>query len=159
PDGSIAHISNRSGFYELWTLAPGKPPTRLTNLQGSSELSPSWSRDGSRIAFVAVKGRRADIFTVARDGSQLRQLTQDGISKRDVVCTRRPNQLLYLARVDGRWRLMEVSDVDPTTAHPAPRKVQADHNSWLALHTAPDGSVFGQRETEEQIRLIDSDSG
>jgi dipeptidyl aminopeptidase/acylaminoacyl peptidase len=154
PDGSIAHVSNRSGYYELWLLAPGKEPFRLTNIQGSDIIGPSWSADATRIAFIAVSGRRAEVFTVSRDGSRLRQLTDDGMAKRDVVFSGSDNRLLYLARINGRWKLMEISD----DRSAPPRQVPGDED-WLTLRPAPDGSVLGQREGEEQILRVRVHSG
>ena len=39
-----------------------------------------WSPDGSRIVFTSIDGQRQDIYTIRPDGTDLRQLTTDGIS-------------------------------------------------------------------------------
>ena len=43
--------------------------------------SPSWSPDGRTLTFCSRRNRQAsfDIFTIARDGSDERRLTRDGI--------------------------------------------------------------------------------
>jgi imidazolonepropionase-like amidohydrolase/Tol biopolymer transport system component len=51
-------------------------PRLLTASDGDFQLYPSWSRDGSRIAFVSWNDQRlAEIRTVAADGSGLRTVT------------------------------------------------------------------------------------
>jgi len=152
PDGTIAHVSNRGGFYELWLLPPGAEPVRLTSIQGSYIVSPAWSHDGTRIAFVAVKGRQADIFSVSRDGSQLRQLTHDGVAKKDVVFSGSSNRLFYLARANGTWQLMQTGDTEAATARP---QSSSGDQGWVTLRSAPDGSVFGQRQGDETVRRVE----
>lgn len=47
----IVFVSNESGFYELWLSDPlGQNRTQLTFLKGSARY-PSWSNDGTRVAF------------------------------------------------------------------------------------------------------------
>jgi Tol biopolymer transport system component len=49
---------------------------RLTQVQGGA-FAPAWSFDGSRIAFDSgATGRRHEIFTMAADGSGMRQVTR-----------------------------------------------------------------------------------
>jgi hypothetical protein len=86
---------------------------------------------------------------VSREGTQLRQLTNDGAPKRDVIFSGPEDRLLYLARIDGRWKLMELPDEQS-----APPLQMATGENWMSLRAAPDGSVFGQREGEQQIRRI-----
>ncbi len=49
----IVYVSNESGYYELWLAdANGRNRKQLTNLQQTLHY-PSWSNDGTRIAFLA----------------------------------------------------------------------------------------------------------
>lgn len=49
----LVYVSNESGFYELWLSdANGRNRKQLTNLQQTLRY-PSWSHDGTRIAFLA----------------------------------------------------------------------------------------------------------
>ncbi len=54
PDGSrIAFYSNRSGNYEIWTVAPdGGTLQQITNIAPEPALQPLWSPDGSRLMFT-----------------------------------------------------------------------------------------------------------
>ena len=74
PDGEwIAYYSDwptELGPEGLYVIRPdGSGKRRL-----ASGYGPSWSPDGSRIAFVSGRA----IFTIARDGTNLRQLTNEG---------------------------------------------------------------------------------
>jgi Tol biopolymer transport system component len=145
-DGAIAHVSNRGGMYEVWLLNEGAAARRLTSIGGSYVLEPSWSSDGTRIVFVGVKGRSAQIYTVARNGTNLRQLTHEDAAKRDPVFSASGDRVLYLAHTDGRWRLMEL-DVEGD----APPRAVPGGEGWTTLRSAPDGTVFGRRAGEASI--------
>ena len=54
--------------------ADGSNPVRLTNDPGS-DLAPSWSPDGSRIAFLSVRDGDEEIYVINADGSNPRRLT------------------------------------------------------------------------------------
>lgn len=156
-DGSVAHVSNRGGSYEIWLLREGAPASRLTQIQGSYVLEPHWSRDRQRIVFVGVKGRSAEIYSVARDGSKLRQLTNDGVTKRDPVFSASGDRLYYLARVEGSWRLMALD----LPGRVAPRAVGGNQR-WYTLRAAPDGTIYGRQEGKgsvERIHPLPNDAG
>ena len=62
--------------------APGAgelPPIagRITFGDGTNE-SPAWSPNGRHLAFVSSRAGRNQIFTVDRDGRNVRQITKDG---------------------------------------------------------------------------------
>ena len=98
------------GEYDLWTRAlDGSGPVQLTNDPGL-EGGPSWSPDGRQIAFHAVRTGDADIWVVAVDGGQQRQLTDAGAeaSRAGLVAGRDPDRLHERSwrrlRVSTRWR-------------------------------------------------------
>ena len=56
----------------------GGAPRPLTAADGDFQLWPSWSRDGSRIAFVSWNDQRlGEIRTIAADGSNQRTMSQE----------------------------------------------------------------------------------
>ncbi len=75
PDGSRVVFETLGRLY-VRDLAGGSPRP-LTAQDGDFQLFPSWSSDGSRIAFVSWNDQRlGEIRTVAADGSGLRTVTQ-----------------------------------------------------------------------------------
>jgi len=148
-DGAIAHVSNRGGAYEMWRFGGDAAPVRLTSIGGSYILDSAWSAEGNDIAFVGVKGRSAEIYTVARDGSRLQQRTSNAVAKRSPVFAPSGRQLLYLERHDGGWRVMEL-DLDGRT----PARALFAGAAWTGLRSAPDGTVFGRRAGEGSLRLV-----
>jgi Tol biopolymer transport system component len=151
PDGTIAHVSSRSGPYEVWIATPRGQSVRLTSILGSYVSRPTWSPDGQTIAFVAVKERKAEIYAVSRDGSGLRQLTTDGVHKKDPVFAASGGRLLYVERREGKWRLMQTApDANGSASQAVP-----GGEGWTTLHAGSGGSIFGQLEGEDRIRALD----
>jgi TolB protein len=76
PDGSkIAFWGRRALSLSIWVMDPdGANQTKLTDFRFDA-LSPEWSPDSSTIAFVDG----ADIYLMARDGSNVRSLTRGGL--------------------------------------------------------------------------------
>jgi hypothetical protein len=68
PDGSrIAFSSNRTGPYQIWTVAPdGSDPQQLTDLPRAAG-NPAWSPDGTQIAFATEHPDRPDIVLWVMD--------------------------------------------------------------------------------------------
>jgi Tol biopolymer transport system component/DNA-binding winged helix-turn-helix (wHTH) protein len=139
-DGTIAHISARSGSYQIWLARPGEEAARITSIRVSYVTTPVWSPDEKRIAFVAVSGHSAELYTVARDGSELRQVTRDGVEKRDPVYSPSGDRLFYVARTGEAWRLMEIGLADGST----PQAVRGGEG-WQALRSDRMGHLYGQR--------------
>ena len=85
PDGSrIAFVSNRNGGkYQIYVMdSNGKNVRKLT--AGISDRNPAWSPDGQKIAFHGIgdkeigrENRKAKIYAVAPDGTNLQKLAGD----------------------------------------------------------------------------------
>ena len=141
-DGTIAHISNRSGSYQVWLAQAGTEPVRLTSLRASYMMTPAWSPDERALAFVAVAGHRAELYTIARDGSQLHRVTNDGVDKKDPVYSVSGDQIFYVARIAGTWRLMQIGIAPGSQPQAVP-----GGEGWRALRTDRAGHLYGQRGT------------
>lgn len=78
PDGRIAFSSWRDGNDELYLMSPdGTDPVRLTQTADSGEFDPSWSGDGSRIAFTKT-GYKRTTDTFEPDGNIVWTMGADG---------------------------------------------------------------------------------
>jgi hypothetical protein len=89
PDGrSIAFNSGRIGDGGIFVIGvDGTGLKRLTNEPGTNDFAPTWSPDGSRIVFrrdPREPGAQGEIWSMAADGSDLRNLTQTSSSGEDI---------------------------------------------------------------------------
>lgn len=79
-NGKIAFVGTRDGDNEIFTINPdGSAQTQLTFNTASDEL-PSWSPDGTKIAFASTRDGdpdNPDIYVMNADGSNQVNLTQN----------------------------------------------------------------------------------
>jgi len=57
------------------SLPAGTDEVNLTNSERGNEIDPSWSPDGTRLAFASNRDGNYEIFTMGEDGSEVRQVT------------------------------------------------------------------------------------
>ncbi len=79
PDGrSLAIAAKHAGADDLVIVdvRHGRERRRI-RLPLDGVTMPTWSPDGARIAFSGTRGGYSDLYTIAADGSDLRQLTDD----------------------------------------------------------------------------------
>lgn len=78
PFNEIAYASRSGAGFDirLYSFAKGES-TRVTDGIGSNE-SPAFAPNGRHIAFMSTRNGKAQIFTIARDGNDLRQVTREG---------------------------------------------------------------------------------
>ena len=147
PDGTkIAFDSHRDSNVstEIYVMnADGSDQRRLTHDSGQGGIFntlPLWSPLGDVIEFEkSVNGQNYDLWTVRPDGSDLRQVTSDGGSKRDVSWSPDGNRLLY-TRSDasgGRVFTVRLEGGPPTALTPVepnePSPVWSPDGSQIAF--------------------------
>jgi Tol biopolymer transport system component len=87
-DGKVVFVGNQSGSFQLYTMNPdGSKMVQITNLAPTPLESwlPDFSPDGKRITFSygqtdAAGNPLPDIFVINADGTNLTQITHDGLS-------------------------------------------------------------------------------
>lgn len=78
PFNEIAYASRSGGGFDIRLYSFAKSESvRVTDGIGSNE-SPAFSPNGRHIAFTSTRNGKQQIFTIARDGNDLRQITREG---------------------------------------------------------------------------------
>ncbi len=81
PLNEIAYASQTGGGYEIRIFSFATRESRaITDGIGSNE-SPAFAPNGRHLAFVSDRTGKPQIYTVARDGTDLRQITKTGSNK------------------------------------------------------------------------------
>lgn len=81
PFNEIAYAVRTGPGYDIkvYSFATGQA-TRITDGIGSNE-SPAFSPNGRHIAFTSTRNGKVQIYTIDRDGNNLRQITREGNNK------------------------------------------------------------------------------
>ena len=127
-NGKIAYSSGSAYVTSIWSAnADGSSPTQLT--VGSSDYAPSYSANGSRIAF----GRENGVAVMNADGSGLAQLTSGSNSSSS----------------DTKW---QANYDDPHSAKVIPFvRIQTYNETWQRMSSpafSPDGSQLAVAESK-----------
>ena len=96
PDGGhVAFFSARAGNADIWSVdvATGQ----LTQLTTSPwlDINPAYSPDGSAIAFQSDRGGRIEVWTMKADGTDQRQLSQNGAGVLHFLVWSKDGKYLY----------------------------------------------------------------
>ena len=78
PHNEIAFTARTGPGYDIKVLDIAAGATRQITFGEGSNESPAWSANGRHLAFTSTRAGRTQIFTVDRDGRNVRQLTRDG---------------------------------------------------------------------------------
>ena len=106
PDGTRIAFS-RSG--DIWVMnADGTGAAAITGTEGSGEVNPTWSRDGSRIVFVSNRNTPSggttgpELWVMDASGANVRQLTDTtGAGSGAPVWSPTADQVAFHSNVDG----------------------------------------------------------
>jgi TolB protein len=78
PYNEIAFASRTGPGFDIKILSLADGVTRQITFGEGTNESPAWSPNGRHLAFVSSRAGRNQIFTVDRDGRNVRQITKDG---------------------------------------------------------------------------------
>jgi Tol biopolymer transport system component len=137
-NGQIAYVDGRSGAFDIWVMdADGRDATNITSSPTEDEYWPSWSPDGSHVAFDRSTGAFSsnDIVVTASDGSGAVTLQGEPVTGGAPVWSPDGSMILgvLFMEPDGEYGL-EVYDVrgsDPGRSIPADG--HTGYDSWQAL--------------------------
>ena len=75
--GLLAASLSKGGGSDIYLITGGKPTKRLTHGQGEN-VSPTWSPDGSQIAFVSDRAGGPQVYIMSAGGGNARRITMAG---------------------------------------------------------------------------------
>ena len=78
PYNEIAFSARTGPGFDIKILNIATGETRQITFGEGTNESPAWSPNGRHLAFMSTRAGRSQIFTVDRDGRNLRQITKDG---------------------------------------------------------------------------------
>jgi TolB protein len=78
PFNEIAFSARTGPGFDIKILNIGSGETRQITFGEGTNESPAWAPNGRHLAFMSTRQGRSQIFTVDRDGRNLRQITRDG---------------------------------------------------------------------------------
>lgn len=75
PDGALAYSGNQTGNYDLWVRHPDGRAEQLTD-DPELDARPTWSPDGTALAFESTRDGKIDIWRYDLGSSELKRLTE-----------------------------------------------------------------------------------
>jgi TolB protein len=78
PFNEIAFSARTGPGFDIKILSIATGETRQITFGEGTNESPAWAPNGRHLAFTSTRAGRTQIFTVDRDGRNLRQITRDG---------------------------------------------------------------------------------
>jgi Tol biopolymer transport system component/DNA-binding winged helix-turn-helix (wHTH) protein len=177
PKGKLAYTlaTMSSNLYKLplhpKTGEAAGPPVELTQETGTRVTLPTFSPDGSMIAYNARRmGVQSDIYVVPSSGGEPRQVTSNPAPEvmpnwladgRTIIFTRKEGELTKLVRVtldDARTQDVRPLEYGPTMARVSPQGDQFLFQLWAKGHLGMYRSGKG-RDTPQLITTPDENIG
>ncbi len=78
PYNEIAFAARTGPGYDIKILSLQDGVTRQITFGEGTNESPAWAPNGRHMAFMSTRAGKSQIFTVDRDGKNIRQITKDG---------------------------------------------------------------------------------
>ena len=78
PYNEIAFAARTGPGYDIKVLNLAAGETRQITFGEGSNESPAWAPNGRHLAFTSTRAGKTQVFTVDRDGKNVRQITRDG---------------------------------------------------------------------------------
>jgi WD40-like Beta Propeller Repeat len=115
-NSKIAFMSTRSGDEDIWVMDPVPDPSStsavdLTKSPATNDADPSWSRDGTQIAYErqSIKGGPWSIWVMNADGSSPHQITQGTASNTNPTWSPDGKQIAYESDATGNRQIYVIN--------------------------------------------------
>ena len=164
PKGERALFAARG---DIFTAPIEKGPTRnLTDSSGAHDKWPTWSPDGSQIAFISDKTGEEEIYLIPQDGSKpAEQITTGGSAMRYQPEWAPDGKRIAFSDKDGKLYVLTLSDRKILQVTDSPRGQIRDYTwsprgNFLAFTMPNDNqfqSVFVWGANDGQLRRVTDD--
>jgi len=165
PKGERVVVSARG---DIFTVPIEKGPTRnLTNSSGAHDKWPSWSPDGSQIAYISDKSGEEELYIETQDGSKpAEQITQGGSAMRYAPEWAPDGKRIAFSDKDGKVYVVTMADRKLVEIADSRRGQVRDYawspkGNYLAFSMpGPNqfASVFVWSASDNQLRRITDES-
>jgi len=136
--------------------ASGRPVRELLRNNRSNYL-PSWSPDGTRVAYISqgVGGQaKAEIYRIDADGSNEKRLTDNSAMEYGVAWSSDSGALVFGSQRDGDWGVYTMNP-DGSDQKPLPHPASGHTPSWS--HDGKRILFVSERDGNADIYMMDAD--
>src|SRR5260370_26278344 len=162
PKGERALFSARG---DIFTAPIEKGPTRnLTHSSGAHDKWPTWSPDGSQIAFISDQSGEEELYLVPQDGSKpAQQITSGGSAMRYQPEWSADGKRIAFGDKDGKIQVVTLADRKTTEIVDSPRGQIRDYvwsprGKFLAFSMVVSGnnmaSVYVWSAADNKVRRV-----
>lgn len=163
----IAFVSQRDGNREIYVIPAGKSMTSDTadwvniTQHPAEDWTPAWSPDGQQIAFSSNRQGNWEVFIVNADGTDLRQVSNDGYGNLSPVWSPDAQTMAYANKRDGDWEIytMPAPDIEGQVTGERRRLTFSDGNDLSPIFS-PQGDRIAfesNREGNVEIYVMNTD--
>ena len=133
----------------------GTSQTRLTN-NGSDDVYPAWSPDGSKIAFQAYRNGQAEIYVMNASGSSQTRITNYGDYDGQPAWSPDGSKITFVRKVSGQYHVW-VMNADGSNPQQRSGQAYSQGPVW-----SPDGTKIaydsdGNGDGWQEVWLMNSD--
>ena len=112
PDGTHIAYSKVGNDPDIYTIRPDGSDQREVTFSRGEDIDPTWSGDGSQIAFETNRNGNWDIYAVNADGSSPVQLTNSPLNEQDPAWSRTGKIAYTVSSANGSTRDIWVMNSD-----------------------------------------------
>ncbi|MEZ4669224.1 MAG: TIR domain-containing protein [Anaerolineae bacterium] len=170
PDGSkLAFASKRLAISRIYvvnadgtnllqlTIDPVDGPVDRAGRSLASDQNPSWSPDGTKIAFASNRDGNWEIYTMnAVDGSELTRLTNDEADDDTPAWSPDGTQIAFATKREGNWEIYQMDSSGNNLVNRTNNPADDQYPAWK-----PDGTkiAFQSNRTNDLSGAVRADGG
>lgn len=148
----LGKVGNLDDLYyvDLTTL----DPVQITDDSYENKM-PSWSPDGTQIAFESVRNGQGDIYVINIDGTGQRRLTDHEAEDQWLEWSPLGDKIAFSSRRDDNWEVYVINPDGSSLTNLTNNEAQDSHPIW-----SPDGkkiAFWSNRSAYVEIHIMDAD--